>query len=184
VLLLWTFICLGLTGLNTYVRIEYGPLYKPEPEVYLTQRDSIVELAKAQIGVRQINGNTGPEIDVYLACSGLDPGFAWCAAMMCWLHDSVNVEVPLASAWSPSWFRSDKVINKEEAQAGAVIGIYFSNLGRIAHVGMIIEDWDKRRNSVVTSEGNTNDTGAREGDGVYKKIRSKNQIYRVADWLN
>lgn len=60
-----------------------------------------------------------------------------------------------------------------------MFGIWFQKLGRIAHVGFIHEwgcEW------VVTVEGNTNDAGSREGDGVYMKRRINRQIYKVARW--
>lgn len=181
ILFFWAIICVGLAGTTTFVRTELGPRddwKKPEPEPELTIRDSIAKLAREQIGVRQTNSNTGPEIDEYLACSGLDPGYAWCAAMMCWLHSNVDRPYPEGSAWSPNWFPESRVT--EDLEKGNVFGIYFRNLGRIAHVGMIVEDRD---NSVVSVEGNTSDTGGREGDGVYKKYRSKSQIYKVSNWV-
>jgi hypothetical protein len=32
-------------------------------------------------------------------------------------------------------------------------------------------------------EGNTNEAGSNEGDGVYKKRRLINSIYQVANWV-
>ena len=65
-----------------------------------------------------------------------------------------------------------------------MFGIYFNNLGRIAHVGILVETWQETSNTITSVEGNTNDTGAREGDGVYKKYRSKNQIRSTSNWIN
>lgn len=173
---------LGVTSNGFHIEPKPEP---PEPEPEPTTRELVVDLAESQIGVRQTNGNTGPEIDEYLACSGLGPGYAWCAAFVCWIYDSNEVEVPNSSAWSPSWFPQSKTYeNNSMAQEGDVFGIYFNNLGRIAHVGVLIESWEEAGNILTTVEGNTNDTGAREGDGVYKKYRSKNQIKSTANWIN
>lgn len=65
-------------------------------------------------------------------------------------------------------------------QKGDVFGIYFNSLKRIAHAGFVDEWGDKY---VVTVEGNTNEAGGREGDGVYRKRRLIGSIYRVAAWL-
>lgn len=38
-------------------------------------------------------------------------------------------------------------------------------------------------NFTITVEGNTNEAGSREGDGVYRKRRLKNQIYKISRWI-
>lgn len=65
-------------------------------------------------------------------------------------------------------------------QKGDVFGIYFNNVKRIAHAGFVDEWGDKY---VITVEGNTNEAGSREGDGVYRKRRPISSIYQVARWL-
>ena len=72
-------------------------------------------------------------------------------------------------------------IQKATPLPGDVMGLYFAHLGRIAHVGIIYR-WGEKK--VVTIEGNTNDAGSREGDGVYKKIRLTRQIYAVSNWID
>lgn len=62
-----------------------------------------------------------------------------------------------------------------------VFGIYFANLKRIAHVGFVDEWGDKH---VITVEGNTNEAGSAEGDGVYRKRRPIASIYQVANWID
>lgn len=175
-LLLCITVILGTTNNEFYIEPE-----EPEP----SERELVVELTKSQIGVRQTNSNTGPEIDAYLACSGLDPGYAWCAAFVCWIYDNYEIDVPDGSAWSPNWFPSSKTYeDNSSALKGDVFGIHFNNLGRIAHVGILVETWQETSNTITSVEGNTNDTGDREGDGVYKKFRSKNQIRSTSNWIN
>ncbi|MFB5944250.1 peptidoglycan-binding protein [Albibacterium profundi] len=65
-------------------------------------------------------------------------------------------------------------------QKGDVFGIYFNSVKRIAHAGFVDEWGDKY---VVTVEGNTNEAGSREGDGVYRKRRLISSIYRVSSWF-
>lgn len=62
---------------------------------------------------------------------------------------------------------------------GDVFGIYFPDKKRIAHVGFV-DSWDDKY--VITVEGNTNEAGSREGDGVYRKRRLVGSIYQVARW--
>ena len=153
-----------------------------EPE--LPTRVQLIQTFRNQIGVRQTNGNTGPEIDMYLASVGLDPGYPWCGAFASWGYQEHDLSVPETGAWTPSWFISSKVIPKEETDLADVGGIYFSNLGRIAHIVVFDEVWSDAGNLILTIEGNTNDTGSREGDGVYRKRRSKNQIKYSANWMD
>jgi hypothetical protein len=63
---------------------------------------------------------------------------------------------------------------------GDVFGIYFPDKNRIAHTGFI-DQWDGTW--LITVEGNTNDSGGREGDGVYRKRRPVKSIYQVARYI-
>jgi hypothetical protein len=61
-----------------------------------------------------------------------------------------------------------------------VFGIYFRDLKRIAHVGLV----EKVKNDWIYSlEGNTNIDGGREGDGVYAKKRHRRTIAVYSDWI-
>ncbi len=146
-------------------------------------RENVKQTYSAEIGVRELSGtNDGVEVEKYLASAGLDKGYAWCAAFVNWTLVQNSVETPKSPAWSPSWFPSARIIDKEKAQEGDVFGIYFTSKKRIAHVGFI-DEWEADKNYCVTVEGNTNDAGSREGDGVYRKRRLQRQIYKVADWI-
>lgn len=152
-------------------------------------REQLAEVYLSQVGVREAGKNNhGPEVKLYLASVGLGEGYAWCAAFTKWGFDQVGIATTGANAWSPSWFPSNRIIYKRDSKSlnangkkGDVFGLYYANLKRIGHVGFIHE-WTE--NYIVTVEGNTNDGGSREGDGVYKKKRLKRQIYAVADWIN
>ncbi len=85
------------------------------------------------------------------------------------------------SAWSPSLFvgkgvKSYEWVQRNELFKGDIFGIYFSRLGRIAHVGFVLED---RGVLVKTIEGNTNVEGSRDGDGVYRKMRYRKQLNKI-----
>ncbi|MBA4411141.1 MAG: hypothetical protein C0397_17200 [Odoribacter sp.] len=49
----------------------------------------------------------------------------------------------------------------------------------MAHVGLITGE---TKFSYTTIEGNTDDGGSREGDGVYARIRNKRSIHAIADY--
>lgn len=64
--------------------------------------------------------------------------------------------------------------------SGDIFAIYFPDKNRIAHTGFI-DQWDGTW--LITVEGNTNVSGGREGDGVYRKRRPVKSIYQVARYI-
>jgi len=149
-------------------------------------RAKVVKSYTAQIGVRELTGNNdGKAVETYLRYVGLPKGNPWCAAFVCWNLNQAGVANP-RSGYCPDlfkpkqlvWLRSRKV-NGVPHQTD-VFGLYFPEKGRIAHVGYI-DRWTDIK--VYTVEGNTNQAGSREGDGVYRKIRLTRQIYAVTRFI-
>lgn len=151
-------------------------------------RDTLRSVYLSQVGVREETGNNdGAQVAAYLRSTGLNEGYAWCAAFVTWCHIEANINA-IQSAWSPAWFAdTSKIVYRKSwtntnftAKQGQVFGLYFNDKKRVAHVGFIdYEDHD----NYFTIEGNTNMAGSREGDGVYKKIRPKNSIYIISDYV-
>jgi len=145
----------------------------------LEKRAAIIRRATIELGVRERTGrNDGKKVEMYLASVGLKAGNPYCAAFISWLYKMEGYAKP-RSGWSPDLFPNARLARS--ALPGNVLGIYFPEKKRIAHVGLIIKqegDW------VSSIEANTNVAGSREGDGVYKKLRHIRTIYKIADWLN
>ena len=105
---------------------------------------------------------------------------------MAWCHTWTDIDNP-KSAWSPDWFKNHVVysrgkitVEKFQSKPGQVFGIYFETKKRIAHMGMITgED----RLHYRTIEGNTDASGGREGDGVYRRVRKKDLVYKIVDYV-
>lgn len=152
------------------------------------QRSCLTDRAESYVGVREATGNNdGEEVGYFLSTTGLGEGYAWCVAFLNAIHEECGLPTPEKGAWSPAWFPADKTIyirRKAEGvtpQPGDVGGIYFRSKRRIAH-GFLIEKWGGK--FVRTIEGNTNEAGSREGDGVYRKRRLRKQVYKVSRWQN
>lgn len=150
------------------------------------QCDCLIERAESYVGVREATGNNdGQEVAYFLSTTGLGEGYAWCVAFLNAIHEECRLPTPEKGAWSPAWFPSERTIyirRKAEGitpQPGDVGAIYFQSKGRIAH-GYLITAWKDKH--VYTIEGNTNEAGSREGDGVYRKRRLKSQVYKVSRW--
>ena len=138
--------------------------------------------------MRELTGsNDGPRVEEYLASCRLGKGHAWCAAFVTWCYQQAGIAA-VKSAWSPDWFPKNNTIytrgekNNVTPSKCDVFDIYFVEKKRVAHVGFI-DEWNEGSNYCITVEGNTNDTGSREGDGVYRKRRIKSQIYKVSRYI-
>lgn len=146
----------------------------------LKLRERVIDTALSQVGVREATGhNDGLAVEKYLKVCGLGKGHAWCAAFISWNYYVCGV-TKFKTAWAPGWFPAGKTLKADQIpQPGDVFGLWINN--RIGHVGLIYV-WGNK--VVKTIEGNTNEAGSREGDGVYVKRRLTRQIYRTSKWIN
>lgn len=164
-------LCFGFAG-----RIEQSDRYLLKKQS--SAHEALIQVATSQIGVKELsNKNDGAQVEIYLKRVGLSKGKAWCAAFVCWVYHQTGYAKP-KTGWSPDLFNSK--VNRLYPAPGFVIGIYFPELKRIAHVGLIKEvhgSW------LQTIEGNTNTGNSREGDGVYSKRRNIRLSYSFSDWI-
>lgn len=162
------------------------PLLKPlnqtgfkEQQNDLRSRLLLVKIAQGELGLREKTGrNDGERIAEFLITVGLKNPEPWCAAFISWVFAKAGFDQP-RSGWSPDLFPVSRLARS--ALPGNVIGIYFPEKKRIAHVGLIEKedgDW------LISLEGNTNLSGSREGDGVYRKRRHRKSIDKISDWLS
>ena len=113
-----------------------------------------------------------------------DSGFlttAWCAVFVSWVANQVGVLGSLIPmhAWTPSglaWFQKRGLVTRGKgAKVGDVFYVYYPSQGRVAHVGLVER---VEGNYIYTIEGNTNTTGSRQGNGVYRLKRAiNNNLY-------
>jgi len=148
--------------------------------------ENLIGEAIKHINVREATGNNdGKWVKLFLNITGLDEGYPWCAAYTSYVHFYAGVPAP-RSARVVDWFNRNVVWEKKYGEipenfdkTGMVGGLFYESLGRLGHIFIIL---DEDKNNYFTIEGNTNGTGSREGDGVYKKIRSKKSIAALADY--
>lgn len=151
-----------------------------------SKRTLLTQTFSKEVGVREQGANRGERVGQYLASVGFDPGYAWCAAFVSWCFQQAGIEAP-QSAWVPSYAIGQNIIYqrgefiKQLPLSGDVFMIWYSRLKRPAHIGFV-ERWEGRW--VVTVEGNTNDDGSREGDGVYRKRRLQRQVWAVSNFID
>ena len=150
----------------------------------------IVEIARKEIGVEEINGtNCGPRVNQYKAATWLpaDKSWAWCAAFVCWLvreamkqtgiKETAGFKRPrTAGAWDfENWSLEQDATtqtrkpHRGDIQAGDIVIFTFS------HIGIATSAPDKSGN-ITTIEGNTDNRGSREGGAVLAKLRHISRI--------
>lgn len=156
-------------GLSVQVK-ESGNL-----DYYEEKRKKIVSIAQQELGVHETTENSGGGVDQYNFYVGLKK-VPWCAAFVSWCFGQAGFAHP-RSAWSPALFPSDRLT--KVPLSGMVLGIYFPQLKRIAHCGIVTQ---VKNDLVFSIEGNTNVKGSREGTGVYRRIRHLRSIYRFSEW--
>lgn len=150
----------------------------------------MVEVAEENIGIREEGKNNhGEVVAQYLESVGFDEGAPWCGAFVYYCHREAGIELPgdpRGYAWSPNWFITEKRTydhrtdsREPDIRPGDVFGIWFGSKGRVAHVGILVR---QRGSTYYTIEGNTNDGGSRDGDGVFGRKRSLRHINQVARW--
>jgi hypothetical protein len=143
------------------------------------KRLSLIRRAQLELGVREKTGNNdGPRVEAYLRSVGLHAGDPYCAAFISYLFLMENYQAP-KSGWCPDLFPSSRLARS--TLTANVIGIYYIDKKRIAHVGLIEKmdgEW------CLSIEANTNVSGSREGDGVYLKRRHIRTIYKISDWIS
>lgn len=112
-------------------------------------------------------------------------GYPWCAASMAEIHYKADIPAP-RSARVVDWFKNNVIWKREYGpfpefveKKGMVGALYYQKLGRYGHIVLIV---GQDKNNFYTLEGNTNVAGSREGDGFYKKVRSKESIAALADY--
>lgn len=141
------------------------------------QRLKLISVAAGEIGVKETtNHNDGKRVEAYLSLVKLHKGQPWCAGFISWVFVQAGYAKP-RSGWSPDLFPKSRLT--KSVLPGNVLGVYFSELKRIAHVGLIEKqdhDW------CVSIEGNTSVDGSI--GGVYRKRRHLRTIYRIADWVS
>lgn len=140
---------------------------------------SAISIAASQVGYHEGKSNGHWNNDQKY--SDQLPGFAWadkqpwCATFYQWLMWQVGVKVPdgARSASCATSVAAYKKAKRFTEYPGIGFQVFFGAGGK-THTG-IVYDYDDTY--IYTIEGNTNDSGSAEGDGVYKKKRLRKTDY-------
>lgn len=137
---------------------------------------SALEIAKSQLGQHEnpLGSNWGHPVQDYLHIVGIDFPASWCMAFVYWCFKQVQQDIPLVKTGGVlrAWNESDKKFHVTgDPQPGDVFIMDFGH--GLGHTGFV-EKVDE--NFIYTIDGNTNDSGSREGIEVCRKQRPRNKI--------
>lgn len=138
-----------------------------------------LEIAKSQIGAEEHprGSNWGEPVISYLKSVGINFPAAWCMAFVYWCFKEaakqLSVENPLYKTGGVlSQYKYRKANAVKDPQPGDIFIIdYGKGLG---HTGIVVGV--NNNQTIDTIEGNTNDTGSREGYEVCRKNRPVGRI--------
>ncbi len=159
----------------------------------MTLQQQALKVAITQLGQHEnpLGSNWGKPVQDYLKSVGIAFPASWCMAFVYWCYEQASPKKapltgfegcnPLVKSGGVlrCWNEADKKYRVVgEPQAG---DIFIMNFGKgLGHTG-IVEKVDK--NFVYTIDGNSNDSGSREGIEVCRKQRPRNKIVGYLRYL-
>lgn len=146
----------------------------------------IADIAETEIGVREVTRNQAPAIEKYWTATSYADGMAnrepWCSAFVAWCVQTARVcdgilrvgrrpDFAAVRQWVP-WAveNGGMILRPEKAKRGDIVVFTFSHIGIVTGIDAGV---------LWTVEGNTNEAGMREGDGVYRRRRGHDSVSAV-----
>ena len=145
----------------------------------MTLQQKAIEIAISQIGKEEVprGSNWGEPVKSYLASVGINFPASWCMAFVYWCFreaaKAMGVKTPLVKTGGVlnAWNKAPAAVKVTDPQPG---DIFIQDHGHgLGHTGIVeFAEGD----NIHTIEGNTNDTGSREGYEVCRRVRKKSSI--------
>jgi len=142
----------------------------------------ILETAITQLGKEEVprGSNWGVDIKKYLNSVGINFPASWCMAFVYWCvkstckaNNSVNPMIKTGGVLK-QWQKINPSFKVSVTETPKRNDIFIMDLGHgLGHTGIIEEVED---DIIHTIEGNTNDSGSREGYEVCRRTRKKSTI--------
>jgi cell wall-associated NlpC family hydrolase len=148
-----------------------------------------LRIAATQLGIMEVppGSNKGPEVNEYLASTGVPPGNFWCAAFVFWCFkraaenlgrsNPLVVTAHVMTHWNKT--KGKKIVSADAINNPSLVkpgSIFIMNTGGSSgHTGII----EKVEGGFIhTIEGNSNNAGSRNGIGVFRMQRKITKINR------
>lgn len=138
----------------------------------------VILVAAAEVGVREVTRNRSSRIDEYVLAVGLSPaaGHPYCAAFVFWVYaeasSRLGVKNPcVRTASAVRLYTAAPTVCRRgvlEGRPGHIV-VWDHGSGK-GHTGFV-EGIDFSTSELATIEANTDGSGSREGDGVWRRTR-------------
>lgn len=139
-------------------------------------QSAVINIAGTQLGVHEATGhNDGPAVESYLASVGLGKGYAWCMAFIYWCFSRACKQLSLTNPLfktggvAAEWNSSNGLRITKPVPGCVGFIIHADGTG---HAVLVTGAWPAK-NLVHTIEGNSNNTGSREGLEVCRNLNRK-----------
>lgn len=147
----------------------------------MTRQQKALKIAITQLGKCEnpLGSNWGHPVQDYLKAVGIGFPASWCMAFVYWCYGTENNPLVKTGGVLRAWNEADKKYRVVgDPQPG---DIFIMNFGKgLGHTG-IVERVDST--FIYTIDGNTNDSGSREGIEVSRKQRPRNKIVGYLRYL-
>lgn len=174
----------------------------PPPKRTFREMLVAVALEQAALGIRETTKNQGPGIQKFWTATSYGvAGYLdrqpWCAAFLAWVvrdasrrqfGESPPFRLPRSAAvndwpvWAktqPAWEERDPTVTR--IRAGDIVCFDFNGRDKASGTHIALATSDERHDGTFDScEGNTNEDGSREGNGVFlRNSRTRKSVFSV-----
>ncbi|MGE5261460.1 MAG: peptidoglycan-binding protein [Actinomycetota bacterium] len=155
----------------------------------------VVTIADNEVGVREVplGSNRGPRVNEYIRATGLDPmedHYPWCMCFVYWCFEQASAQLrranpaPKTESVLSAWAKlkqnpgGSRLLVAADARRDPSLvspgSVFFLKTGAsTGHAGIIAGNFNGKLEII---EGNTNDTGSREGIGVFRRTKRLDAI--------
>jgi hypothetical protein len=182
--------CRGLPGPKTAAAYERFLGWRDSLEAgfvgsKVSFSEALARVAESEVGSLEVGNNGGAAVRKYQRATWLELGpWPWCAAFVCWCfaRAAETAETSLKAPDTPGAWDFEDWARKAGAKLIKPVGLETVKRGDIviftfSHIGIAVGE--ETTGQVETVEGNTNQAGSRDGDGVYQKTRPKSKIRSI-----
>lgn len=138
------------------------------------ETSQVIALLVQQTYVREVTPNDSPEIREYLKVTGNEAPAFWCLAFLMW-----GIHYVLGDRFTLPYTAGCQLLRDAAKKRGMIIGVARRGcIGLVidpatdhAHHAFMVTGDPDQSGRYETIEGNSNDNGSRNGDGVYEHRR-------------
>lgn len=132
----------------------------------------LLEIAQSQIGVQEEpkGSNWGKDVKKYLNSVGINFPASWCMAFVYWCFKEAGLPAIKTGGVLAAWNKGKQYRVLTPQPGDVFIMDYGKGLGHTGIIERVVGE------DLHTIEGNTNDTGSREGYEVCRRVRHFKKI--------